>query len=75
MVTRVPLPVQTMYAELVERAHLRPYELKDMWDELSERGPRWRQLVSEAVSQLDYETGSKAVREKLEGVVGLTFRR
>ena len=48
----------------------RPYELRDMWEELTGRGPRWRQLATEAVNLLDQATGSLAVRQALEQVIG-----
>ena len=48
----------------------RPYELRDMWEELTGRGPRWRQLATEAVTLLDQATGSPAVRQALERIVG-----
>ncbi len=50
----------------------RPYEIKDLWDELKERGPKWRESAAEAVSMLDAQTGSSAIRMKLENVVGDT---
>jgi hypothetical protein len=31
----------------------RPYELKDLWNELTNRGDRWRTLVTEAISLID----------------------
>jgi hypothetical protein len=48
----------------------RPYEMRDMWEELIGRGPRWRQLATEAVSLLDPATGSPAAREALQQVIG-----
>jgi hypothetical protein len=48
----------------------RPYELRDMWEELIGRGPRWRQLATEAVSLLDQATGSPAARQALEQIIG-----
>jgi hypothetical protein len=48
----------------------RPYELRDMWDELIARGPRWRRLATEAVSLLDQATGSPAARQALEQILG-----
>jgi len=48
----------------------RPYELRDMWEELNARGPRWRQLATEAVSLLDQATGSPAARLALQRIVG-----
>lgn len=60
-------------AELISVLLLqRPYELRDMWEELIARGPRWRQLATEAVSLLDQATGSPAVRHALEQVTGGT---
>jgi len=43
----------------------RPYELRDAWEELQERGPKWRQLVAEAFTMLD-----QTVRDRFEQVVG-----
>jgi hypothetical protein len=48
----------------------RPYELRDAWEELTARGPRWRHLANQAVSLLDQATGSPAARQTLEQVVG-----
>jgi hypothetical protein len=48
----------------------RPYELRDMWEELIRRGPRWRQLATEAVSLLDQATSSPAARRALEQIIG-----
>jgi hypothetical protein len=46
-------------------AEQRPYELRDVWEDLQERGPKWRQLVAEAFTMLD-----KDVRDRFEQVVG-----
>jgi hypothetical protein len=43
----------------------RPYELRDAWEELQERGPKWRQLATEALAMLDQE-----VRDRFEKVAG-----
>lgn len=43
----------------------RPYELRDAREELQERGPKWRQLASEALAMLDPE-----VRDRFEQVAG-----
>ena len=48
----------------------RPYELRDIWEELTARGPKWRRLAMEAVSLLDHATGSPAAREALEHALG-----
>lgn len=57
-------------AELIGAlAAQRPYELRDAWEDLTGRGPRWRRLVTEAVGLLDRATGSEATRESLERVV------
>jgi hypothetical protein len=48
----------------------RPYELRDMWDELNARGPRWRRLATEAVRLLDQATGSPGARQALEQIFG-----
>lgn len=48
----------------------RPYEIRDLWEELGERGSKWREKAAEAVALLDAETRSKAAREKLESLVG-----
>lgn len=55
----------------------RPYELRDLWSELTERGPKWRERATEAISLLDAAMGSPTAREKLEGLIGpvtATFR-
>jgi hypothetical protein len=46
-------------------AERRPYELRELWEELRGRGPRWRKLAGEAVGLLDErvrEAFSKATR-------------
>lgn len=48
----------------------RPYELRDTWTELMARGPKLRQLATEAVSLLDQATGSPAARQALERLTG-----
>ena len=48
----------------------RPYELRDAWEELTARGPKWRLLANQAVSLLDQATGSPVARQTLERVVG-----
>lgn len=35
----------------------RPYELRDLWAELSDRGPKWRQLAGEALSLVESQIG------------------
>jgi hypothetical protein len=45
---------------------LRPYELKDLWQELTERGPKWRQTAQEALALMDSETGDPSIRESFE---------
>lgn len=47
----------------------RPYELRDLWAELRDRGPTWRRLAQEAVTQLDHVTGSPDLRERLTALV------
>ena len=47
----------------------RPYELRDLWAEMTGRGPKWMRLANEAVTLLDSATGSPAVREKFQAVV------
>lgn len=60
-------------ADLIEvLAAQRPYELRDAWDELIARGPRWRQLAAEAISLLDQATGNPAARQSLQRAVGGT---
>ncbi len=46
-------------------AEQRPYELRDAWQELQGRGPKWRQLVAEALTMLE-----QSVRDRFEQVVG-----
>jgi hypothetical protein len=48
----------------------RPYEIRDLWDELNERGPKWRERAAEAVGLLDTVMGSPIARGKLEKLVG-----
>jgi hypothetical protein len=48
----------------------RPYELRDVWEELTARGPNWRRLATEAVNSLDHPTGSTKAREALESAIG-----
>ncbi len=43
----------------------RPYELKDLWTELTERGPKWKRLASEAATLLD-----PTPRQHLAALVG-----
>ena len=50
----------------------RPYELRDLWAEMTGRGPKWSRLANEAVALLDQATGSPAIREKFLRVVGAT---
>lgn len=58
-------------AELIDvLAEQRPYELRDLWHEMTERGPQWRRLAEEAVTLLDSATGSSTIREKLLAAVG-----
>jgi len=47
----------------------RPYELRDIWEELVARGPKWRRLAA-AVASLDQATGSPAARDAIERIVG-----
>jgi hypothetical protein len=54
-----------LIAALADR---RPYELRDTWEELVGRGPRWRRLACEAIASLDIATGSTAVRDALQRV-------
>ncbi len=42
----------------------RPYEIKDLWAELTGRGPKWRLLATQALTLLN-----PAEREKLENLV------
>ena len=55
---------------IVALAEQRPYELRDVWGELQGRGPRWRQLVAEALTTLEQN-----VRDRLEQVVGPVGQR
>jgi hypothetical protein len=52
----------------------RPDEIRDLWEELNSRGPSWREKAVQAVRLLDVEMGSSTVREKLEAVVGASFK-
>ncbi|MBR0645959.1 nucleotidyltransferase family protein [Plastoroseomonas hellenica] len=47
----------------------RPYEIRDLWEELNERGPKWREKAIEAIELLD-AAGHATAREKLESLVG-----
>jgi hypothetical protein len=47
----------------------RPYELRDIWDELTARGPKWRRMAMEAVGLMDQATGSPLARQALERAV------
>lgn len=59
-------------SELIDvLSDLRPYELRDLWSEMTSRGPKWSRMAHEALALLDTATGSSAVREKLQGVVGI----
>jgi hypothetical protein len=49
----------------------RAHALRDLWAELTGRGPAWNRLASEAVALLDSATGSPATREKLQQVIGV----
>ncbi len=51
----------------------RPYELKDLWEELVERGPKWRHMAEEAVNMLGNATRSSMIRDKFMNIVGNTF--
>ncbi len=48
----------------------RPYEIRDLWEEIGARGPKWREKLVQAVGMLDVATGSTAARQTLEGLVG-----
>jgi hypothetical protein len=50
-----------LIAALVQR---RPYEIKDLWEELTGRGPKWRLLATQALTLLD-----PPAREKLENLI------
>lgn len=43
----------------------KPHELRDAWEELQDRGPKWRQQALRGLSMIDRE-----VRAALEGLVG-----
>jgi hypothetical protein len=53
----------------------RPYELRDIWEELTARGPKWRRLAMEAVGLMDQATGSLEAREALERAIARTPAR
>jgi hypothetical protein len=66
----IPLPLQTIYAELIEVLSVqRPFELTDAWQELLARGPTWRTRALEGALLLP-----KSVLERLEGLVGVLPR-
>jgi hypothetical protein len=44
--------VQQAAALLRALAELRPHDLKQAWDEARERGPKWRQLLDEGLSEV-----------------------
>jgi hypothetical protein len=53
-------------AELISvLADQRPYELRDLWRELNDRGPKWRRMASEAARMME-----APARDRFEGVVG-----
>ena len=57
-------------AELLEiLVEKRPYEIHDLWEDLVERGPKWRKYATEAVSLLDQVTRTSALRERLLQVI------
>jgi hypothetical protein len=59
-------------AELLDvLSEQRPYELRDLWAELTARGPKWDRLANEAIALLDQATGSPAIREKFQRAVGI----
>jgi hypothetical protein len=58
-------------AELLEiLVEQRPFEVRDLWRELMERGPKWRQHALEAVAMLEAATGSGGIRQRLRALVG-----
>jgi hypothetical protein len=48
----------------------RPYELQDLWNEMRERGPKWRRMTDEAVGLLDWATGTPMIRQRFLSTVG-----
>ncbi len=50
---------------IVALAEQRPYELRDVWEELQSRGPKWRRLAAEVLTMLEQK-----VRDRFEQVVG-----
>jgi hypothetical protein len=71
--------LQQAEALLAALAQRRPHELKTVWNEASERGGRWRQLVKEGLSRLAIQTRDLTLktidlrRNELPGVT-LVFR-
>jgi hypothetical protein len=51
----------------------RPYELRDLWEEMTARGPKWRQMALQAVNLLNGAMGSPSVRERLLNILGVAL--
>jgi hypothetical protein len=59
-------------SELIDvLCELRPYELRDLWSEMTGRGPKWNRMAHEALALLDTAAGSSTVREKFRKVVSI----
>lgn len=48
----------------------RPYELRDLWHEAWERGPKWQQYLNEAVGLIERRSSLPPVKERLLALVG-----
>ncbi|WP_293868019.1 GSU2403 family nucleotidyltransferase fold protein [uncultured Alsobacter sp.] len=53
---------QELMAALIQQ---KPHELRDAWDELQDRGPKWRERVAKGLAMID-----PGVRSAFEGLVG-----
>lgn len=57
-------------AELLEvLVEQRPYELRDLWSEMRDRGPSWRRLADEALEMLGGLRGAGELRRKLLDII------
>ncbi|EJN12989.1 hypothetical protein PMI42_03604 [Bradyrhizobium sp. YR681] len=54
--------IQQAEALLRALSELRPHDLKEAWDEARERGPTWRQLLEEALSEIGSVTRDLTLR-------------
>lgn len=52
----------------------RPYELTDLWEELTQRGPKWEKAATEGLSLLDWamaDSDAPDVRHRFSRLVGI----